>query len=214
MWLMTQGSRQLPASPVPKALLTSQPSRALWVRAAPQVPTCLMLAGCPQLCGPLMSPDTVQCPLRWGGRQHQPREGDSGLREGGHTGSPSGARGREGRTQAGRARGHCILGHGLCSQPCGEAVRTQLRAGTRSTPVLLQQPAKRQTVQVHDSMQSPGSTLPLFHKGGTLGLGRLVGTLAPAGQPSKAPRPPRNWSSQPGCSSTSRLKWQLSNQGS
>lgn len=67
MWLMTQGSRQLPVSPVPKALLTSQPSRALWVRPAPQVPTCLMLAGCPQLCGPLMSPDTVQCPLRWGG---------------------------------------------------------------------------------------------------------------------------------------------------
>ena len=112
MWLMTQGSRQLPASPVPKALLTSQPSRALWVRAAPQVPTCLMLAGCPQVCGPLMSPDTVQCPLRWGGEaQHQPREGDSGLWEGGHTGSPDGARGREGRTQAGRARGHCIPGH-------------------------------------------------------------------------------------------------------
>lgn len=148
-----------------------------------------------------------------GGRQHQPREGDSGLREGGHTGSLSGAPGREGRTQAGRARGHCIPGHGLCSQPCEEAVRTQLRTGTRSPPVPLQQPAKRQTVQVHDSMQSPGSTLSPFHKGGTLGLGKLV-TLVPAGQPSKAPRPLRNWSSQPGCSSTSRLKWQLSNQGS
>lgn len=31
MWLMTQDSRQLLASPIPKALLTSQPSRALWV---------------------------------------------------------------------------------------------------------------------------------------------------------------------------------------
>ena len=26
-----------------------------------------MLGGSPQLCGSLMSPDTVQCPLRWGG---------------------------------------------------------------------------------------------------------------------------------------------------
>ena len=132
MWLMTQGSRQLPASPVPKALLTSQPSRALWVRAAPQVPTCLMLAGCPQVCGPLMSPDTVQCPLRGGGGRRsislervtlasgrevtQAPQMEHGVGSGGH--------------KPAEPVGTASRGTGLCSQPCGEAVRTPLRAGT------------------------------------------------------------------------------------
>lgn len=157
--------------------------------------------------GSLMSPDTIQCPLRGGGGRSITLERVNLASGREVTQAPQ----RLSEDTSQKSPWGLHPGGWDCSQRCGEAVRTQLMAGTRSPPVPLQQPAKHQTVQVHDSMQSPDSILSLFHKGGTLGLRRLVSTLAPAGQPSKAPRPSGDWSLQLGCNSTSRLQWELSN---
>ena len=81
----------------------------------------------------------------------------------------------------------------------------------------LQQPAQRQAVQALDSTRSPGAILSPFHKTGARAAGgrsssippaptcpRLLGLRserlprpAPAGQPSKAPRPTQDGSSRP-----------------
>lgn len=162
------------------------------VEQAPRPPTCLIQED-PQLSGSLMSPDTVQCPLRWGRHSITLEKNEIWPLGGEVTQAPKGSL----RTQA-RARRHCIWGWDSAPSPVGGGQDTADGRNTKPTSPL-SSPAKRQTVQVHDSMQSPGSILSPFHKGGTLGAQEAAGH--PEDQQAscpKAPRPSRDWSLQPG----------------
>lgn len=105
---------------------------------------------------------------------------------------PSGAQGREGRKACQKEPVGTTLPHpewvlgprgmGHCSWPGEETIRTQtmtVTAGTRSSPVPLQQLAQSQAVQVLDSPWPPGAILSPSYEGEARSQ-RLVGSPAPS----------------------------------